>query len=99
MCVRNFDDSLSGSGGDLVILAETAGIVQPTEGALDDPMPGKFFPFVRLDFLCNINVAAQDFVGVEHKSTEIARIGAEFFEDGIALDSKFRRQNPRPRVV
>ena len=99
MEVRDFDNSLSRSDSDFVILAQPAGMVKPTEGALDNPVPRKLFPFVWLDFLRNVYTATQNFFNVTHESTAIACIGAEILDGRIALDSKLCGQNPRLCVV
>ena len=50
MGMGNFDHRLSGGKGNLVIFAETPGMVEPGKGAFHHPSPREFFPLVRLDF-------------------------------------------------
>lgn len=47
----DFDHSLSGRDGNFIIFAETSGVVEPREGAFNDPTPRAFLPLMGLDFL------------------------------------------------
>lgn len=89
MDVRDYDNGFGGRGGDLVIFAEAAGVVQPAEGTLNHPAPREFLPFVRLDFLGNINTSTEFLPNIKHKSASIARVGAEFLDGRIVLNGAF----------
>jgi len=88
MKVRNFHDSFSGIDGNLIVLAETTRVVEPTESSLNNPPPRELFPLVRLDFLRNVNAYGQDFIDIQNKGTPVAYIGTESFNRWIPLISK-----------
>ena len=56
MEMGDFNHSLSRRDGNLIIFAETSGMVEPGEGAFDHPSPREPFPLIRFDFSRNINV-------------------------------------------
>jgi hypothetical protein len=49
--MKNFNHSFSGRDGNLIIFAETSGMIEPREGALHRPSPREFFPLMGLDSL------------------------------------------------
>ena len=49
--MRNYDHSLSRWDGNLIIFAETSGMIEPREGAFNNPAPRELFPLMGLDFL------------------------------------------------
>ena len=57
--MRNHTDCFGRSGQYLIVLAEAAGMIEPGKRTFHDPAPGKLLPFVRLDFLRNINTTPQ----------------------------------------
>lgn len=50
METRNFDHSLGGRDGNLIIFTESSRIIEPREGTFNYPSPREFFPLVGLDF-------------------------------------------------
>ena len=74
--MRNDNHGDSGIGRNLVVFAEAAGMVQPSESAFHYPAPAELFPFVRLDFLGNIHMNARNFADFRYKSSLIAHVAA-----------------------
>ncbi len=50
----DFEHSLSGGNRNFVVFAEAARVISPAKGTLDDPAPGKFFPFMRFDLFLGL---------------------------------------------
>ena len=76
--MRDFNHCLFRSGKDLIIFAETSGMAQPCQSALNNPAPRELFPLMRLNFLRNINIKLKLFLQIRYKSTQISSISAEF---------------------
>ena len=83
--MRDFNHRLFRSGEDLIIFTETSGMSQPCQSAFSNPTPGKFLPFVRFDFLRNINIKVELFLQIRHKSTPIPSISAEFLNRRVSF--------------
>lgn len=78
-------DNFGGSGQYLIVLVEAAGMIEPGKRTFYDPAPGKLLPFVRLDFLRNVNTTPQSPTGIKCKSPPVSRIGAKAFNGWIPL--------------
>ena len=90
MEVGDFNDSFGRINGNLIIFAEAARMVKPTESALNNPPPWKFFPLARLDFLRNVHANTKDFINIHNKSAAITRVSTEFLDRRISLERKQR---------
>jgi len=89
--MSDFDNCLLGIGSNLVILAEAAGMIQPTEGTLDHPAPGKLFPLVWFDLYRYVNTKTKDFIDVGNESTTIPHISAKPLNRGVAVERELCR--------
>lgn len=49
--MTDLNDSFNRIDSDFIIFAEIWEIIQPTNGTLDYPEPGKLLPLLRFDFL------------------------------------------------
>ena len=83
--MRNFDHSLLRRDRNLIILTETPGMIEPGQGAFNQPAPRKFLPLMGLDFLWNINVEMELFLCIRNKGTSIPSVCAELLDRWISL--------------
>lgn len=97
--MRNHTDCFGRSGQYLIVLAEAAGMIEPGKRTFHDPAPGKLLPFVRLDFLRNINTTPQSLTGIKRKSPPVSRIGAKALNGWIPLTCLLCRHDPSLCIV
>ena len=60
-------------------------MAQPCQSAFSNPTPGKFLPFVRFDFLGNVNIKVELFLQIRHKSTSISSDSAELLNRRVSF--------------
>ena len=65
-------------------------MVEPSKGTFNHPSPRQYFPFVRFDFLGDIDFKSKLFLEFPDKGAAIPCIGAEFFERGVAQTGQCR---------
>ena len=65
--MRNFNHSLSGGDGHLIIFAEASGMIEPGDGAFHPPSPREYFQLMGLDLLWNINVKINLFLQIRNE--------------------------------
>lgn len=93
--MRNHTDCFGRSGQYLIVLAEAAGMIEPGKRTFHDPAPGKLLPFVRLDFLRNINTTPQSLTGIKRKSPPgIPASAQKRSRDGYLLHACFAGMIP-----
>ena len=85
----NDDHSLSRGNGDLIIFTEPSGMIEPREGALNNPAPRKFLPLVRFDLLRNINAETKLLFCIRNKSTSISSVCTDLLDRWAAFISPF----------
>ena len=90
----DFNHSLSRREGNLIIFAETSGMVEPGEGTFDHPSPRELFPLMRFDFFRNINVKAELTLRIRNKSATISSICTELLDRRIPPIPSFRSKYP-----
>ena len=90
----DFNHSHSRWEGNLIIFAETSGMVEPEEGTFDHPSPREHFPLVRFDFFWNINVKAELTLHIRNKSATISSICTELLDRRIPPIPSFRSKYP-----
>ena len=94
MEMGDFNHSLSRREGNLIIFAETSGMVEPGEGTFDHPSPRELFPLMRFDFFRNINVKAELTLRIRNKSATISSICTELLDRRIPPIPSFRSKYP-----
>ena len=94
MEMGDFNHSLSRREGNLIIFAETSGMVEPGEGTFDHPSPRELFPLMRFDFFRNINVKAELTLRIRNKSATISSICTELLDRRIPTIPSFRSKYP-----
>ena len=94
MEMGDFNHSLSRREGNLIIFAETSGMVEPGEGTFDHPSPRELFPLMRFDFFRNINVKAELTLRIRNKSATISSICTELLDRRIPPIPSFRSEYP-----
>ena len=99
MKVGDHDNSFSRGNRDLKILAEASGIIEPAQGALNNPAPGKFFPLVRFDLPGNINTRFENLPDILHKRTAAAGVSTKLFDCRILLTRLLRGPDTGCRIM
>ena len=94
MEMGDFNHSLSRREGNLIIFAETSGMVEPGEGTFDHPSPRELFPLMRFDFFRNVNVKAELTLRIRNKSATISSICTELLDRRIPPIPSFRSKYP-----
>ena len=85
MEMGDFYNSLGRGNGNFIVLGKTSGMVEPGKGAFHNPAPRKFLPFVRSDFLRNVNAQTKLLTDIRYKRTPIAGIRTESLNGRIVL--------------
>ncbi len=94
MEMGDFNHSLGRRDGNLIIFTETSGVVEPREGAFNDPTPREYLPLMGLDFLWNINIQVKLLFQIRNECAPVSSIRTELLDRRIPLIPSFRSKYP-----